>query len=96
MPKTSSPNRERARQMARSLATVMTDAEDAAITAAALADPDAQPLPEGLPRRGRPRAEHPKQHVPLRIDADVVERFKAGGPGWQSRMNDALRKAAGL
>ncbi|MBN9079288.1 MAG: BrnA antitoxin family protein [Rhizobiales bacterium] len=29
-------------------------------------------------------------------DADVVERFRASGRGWQSRMNAALRKAAGL
>ena len=94
MSKTS--DRELARQAARALHDGMTDAEDAAITAAALADPDAQPLPDDLPRRGRPRSESPKQYVPLRIDADVVERFKAGGPGWQSRMNVALRKAVGL
>jgi uncharacterized protein (DUF4415 family) len=35
-----------------------------------------------------------KQLVSLRIDADVLEYFKAQGPGWQSRMNAALRKAA--
>ncbi|WP_373489520.1 BrnA antitoxin family protein [Blastomonas sp.] len=38
----------------------------------------------------------PKQQIALRLDRDVVERFKAGGPGWQTRMNDALRAAAGL
>ena len=32
----------------------------------------------------------------LRLDPDVVERFKADGEGWQTRMNEALRKAAGL
>ncbi|RWM02121.1 MAG: hypothetical protein EOR68_08420 [Mesorhizobium sp.] len=75
----------------------ISDEEDAALHAAAVADPDNPPLPDILPpRRGRPKSEHPKQYVPLRIDADVVERFKAGGPGWQSRMNEALRKAAGL
>lgn len=46
--------------------------------------------------RGRPPAENPKQQVTLRLDADVIERFKAGGPGWQSRINDELRKAVGL
>lgn len=46
--------------------------------------------------RGRPPSESPKQQVTLRLDADVIERFKAGSPGWQSRINDALRKSAGL
>ncbi|MBL0935612.1 MAG: BrnA antitoxin family protein [Rhizobiaceae bacterium] len=46
--------------------------------------------------RGRPSVEHPKKQVTLRLDADVVESFRAGGRGWQSRMNAALRKVAGL
>ncbi|GGL66478.1 BrnA antitoxin family protein [Wenxinia marina] len=46
--------------------------------------------------RGRPRAPNPKVQTTLRLDPDVVERFKADGPGWQTRMNDALRKAVGL
>lgn len=37
-----------------------------------------------------------KQQVTLRIDPDVIARFREGGPGWQGRMNDALRKAVGL
>jgi uncharacterized protein (DUF4415 family) len=41
--------------------------------------------------RGRPRAEKPKTEVKLRLDQDVVEAFKSGGPGWQTRMNNALR-----
>jgi len=45
---------------------------------------------------GRPKLDHPKQPVSIRLDQDVVEHFKAGGEGWQSRMNEALRKAAGL
>ena len=36
-----------------------------------------------------------KELVSLRIDQDVLEHFQAGGPGWQDRINDALRKAAG-
>ena len=46
--------------------------------------------------RGRPKAATTKSSVTLRLDPDVVHSFKAGGPGWQSRMNAALRKAAGL
>ncbi|MGY8662903.1 BrnA antitoxin family protein [Bradyrhizobium sp. UFLA05-109] len=36
-----------------------------------------------------------KEQVSLRIDQDVLEYFQSGGPGWQDRINDALRKAAG-
>ena len=37
-----------------------------------------------------------KEQVALRVDKDVLARFRDGGPGWQSRMNEALRKAVGL
>ena len=43
-------------------------------------------------RRGRPPLDLPKRLVSLRLDQDVVEAFRAGGPGWQSRINTALRK----
>ncbi len=36
-----------------------------------------------------------KEQVTLRIDQDVLEYFQDGGPGWQERINAALRKAAG-
>jgi uncharacterized protein (DUF4415 family) len=36
-----------------------------------------------------------KEQVTLRIDQEVLEYFREGGPGWQDRINDALRKAAG-
>jgi uncharacterized protein (DUF4415 family) len=36
-----------------------------------------------------------KEQVSLRIDQDVLEHFQEGGPGWQDRINDALRKAIG-
>ena len=48
------------------------------------------------PGPGRPKLENPKKRVTLRLDPDVVERFQAGGPGWHSRMNAALRKAVGV
>lgn len=51
---------------------------------------------EKLIRRGRRPLDNPKKAISLRLDADVLEKFKAEGPGWQSRMNDVLRKAAGL
>ena len=45
---------------------------------------------------GRPKSENPKVAVSLRLDQEIVARFKASGPGWQTRMNNALREAAGL
>jgi uncharacterized protein (DUF4415 family) len=45
---------------------------------------------------GRPKAENPKVAVSLRLDPDVIAKFKERGPGWQSEMNRALREAAGL
>jgi uncharacterized protein (DUF4415 family) len=36
-----------------------------------------------------------KEQVTLRIDQNVLEYFQQGGPGWQDRINEALRKAAG-
>jgi uncharacterized protein (DUF4415 family) len=47
-------------------------------------------------QRGRPKSAAPKVSTTLRLDPDVLESFRAGGPGWQSRINAALRKAAGL
>ena len=37
-----------------------------------------------------------KELVSIRIDRDVLDAFQADGPGWQDRVNAALRKAAGL
>ena len=46
-------------------------------------------------RRGRPKGSA-KRLVSLRLDEAVLEKFRAEGPGWQSRINEALRKAVGL
>jgi uncharacterized protein (DUF4415 family) len=54
-------------------------------------------LAESIRRsRGRPALDHPKKQVTIRLDQDVLEKLRADGPGWQSRINDILRKAAGL
>ncbi len=47
-------------------------------------------------RHGRPNSAAPKEAVSLRLDPDVLEHFRAAGPGWQSRINAALRKVAKL
>jgi uncharacterized protein (DUF4415 family) len=88
---------EEARAIAKKYLESLTAEEDAALTAAALSDPDNPPLDLTKMRRvGRPRLEHTKRSVHLRIDQDVVDFFVKGGRGWQTRMNAALRKAAGL
>ena len=46
--------------------------------------------------RGRPSLAHPKKQITLRLDEDVIARFRESGKGWQGRMNEALRKAIGL
>lgn len=43
------------------------------------------------PRRGRPLSANPKEHVNIRLDADIVSAFKRSGSGWQTRLNNALR-----
>jgi len=49
-----------------------------------------------LVRRGRPRAENPKVAVSIRLDPDVIAYFKKDGAGWQSRINEQLRRVAKL
>lgn len=45
-------------------------------------------------KRGRPKSDNPKEAIKLRIDADVIERYRATGAGWQTKMNDVLREHA--
>lgn len=47
-----------------------------------------------MPKMGRPKAEKVKQSVTIRMDEDVVDYFKAGGPGWQTRMHEVLAREA--
>ena len=47
-----------------------------------------------LIRRGRPPGPVPKRSVTIRLDADVLAHFQAGGRGYQSRINAALRRVA--
>ncbi|MDB5570977.1 MAG: hypothetical protein JWN93_2160 [Hyphomicrobiales bacterium] len=52
------------------------------------AEPEAAPARKALPVTREP--------VSLRLDSDVLAHFQDEGPGWQDRINAALRKAAGL
>lgn len=42
--------------------------------------------------RGRPKADETKVFTAIRLDADLLEAFKASGKGWQTRVNAALRQ----
>jgi uncharacterized protein (DUF4415 family) len=44
-------------------------------------------------KRGRPIAQNPLRLLTLRLPADVIERWKATGPGWQTRMAERLAKS---
>jgi uncharacterized protein (DUF4415 family) len=66
---------------------------------------NAKPASEILPseviaqfknKGGRPRIENPKEAVKLRIDADVLAKFRGSGPGWQTRINGILRAAVSV
>ncbi|MDR0478308.1 MAG: BrnA antitoxin family protein [Burkholderiaceae bacterium] len=82
---------------------IPTEQEDAAITAAALSDPDALPLTDEqweqvrpIARIGRPKAVVTKQPVKLRLDPDVLAALRDAGDGWQTRINDMLRASLRL
>ena len=77
-----------------------TMAEDRVITAAAKADPDAQPLTAKQLQamvplksvRGRPKLENKKLLVSVRYSPEVVAYFRSTGEGWQSRMDGVLQQ----
>ncbi|KIZ46491.1 MULTISPECIES: BrnA antitoxin family protein [Rhodopseudomonas] len=71
----------------RTLNDARTEAE-AVFKKATTKEPEAPPKPTAIPGI--------KEQVSLRIDQDVLEHFQEDGPGWQDRINAALRKAAGL
>ncbi|WP_375449821.1 BrnA antitoxin family protein [uncultured Devosia sp.] len=64
------------------------DQAEAAFRAATSA-PEPKVVQTATPPRG-------KEMVSLRLDREVLEHFQDEGPGWQERINAALRAAAGL
>lgn len=66
------------------------DPEDFDVTVDALAHAKA----ERRKRMGRPPAGPGKEQVTLRLDVDVLAKFRATGAGWQTRVNEALRKVS--
>lgn len=51
---------------------------------------------KAFPKTRGPQKLAKKVPISIRLSADVVERFKAAGPGWQARIDEALKKAVGL
>jgi len=51
-----------------------------------------QSLQEKLRGRRGPQKAPRKIQTAIRYDADIIDAFKSGGPGWQTRMNNALRE----
>ena len=43
---------------------------------------------------GRPRSANPKKLITIRLAEDVIQRWRATGPGWQTRMADKLTRSA--
>ena len=41
---------------------------------------------------GRPVSANPRKPISLRLPAEVIERWRATGPGWQTRMAERLSK----
>lgn len=53
----------------------------------------AESIDREIAKRGRPSKAVTKQPVTIRLNPDTIEKFKATGKGWQSRMSDILDAA---
>lgn len=74
------------------------DPDDAPeLTAALFGDAEVF-IGDSFVRRGRvrPTSARTKEQINLRLDPEVLAALRAGGPGWQSRINTILRGALGL
>jgi uncharacterized protein (DUF4415 family) len=67
--------------------TTSRDAAEAAFKAVTTKPAELPPEPPTIPNA--------KELVSLRIDRDILDHFQEAGPGWQDRINEALRKAVG-
>ncbi len=65
------------------------------VMTAALADPDAQPTTKADWKNATRPNRAGKESITIRLDKDVIEWFRARGEGYQTRINDALRRHIG-
>ncbi|HQD46809.1 MAG TPA: BrnA antitoxin family protein [Ottowia sp.] len=76
---------------------VPTAAEDAAIARGIAADADTYEVPSeqiaGMRRLGRPPVAVPRPMLSMRVDAALLEKLRASGRGWQTRVHAALKEA---
>ncbi len=76
--------------------TLPTPAENAAINAGIAADTDTYEVSstefKQMRRIGRPITTTPKERITIRLSPDVVERFRASGKGWQTKVDAALKE----
>ena len=69
---------------------------DALSVAEAVFKPTPQPTAKPVVAEKRTAIPISKEQVSLKLDSDLLAHFQEEGPGWQERINDALRRAAGL
>jgi uncharacterized protein (DUF4415 family) len=74
-------------------------AEDAAINAGIAADPDTYEMSDDewraasrVRKMGRPKSDVTKERITIRLSPDVLEQFRATGPGWQTRIDTVLKE----
>ena len=69
---------------------------DALSVAEAAFKPATPPAAEPVRAQSKSGVPVSKESVTIKLDSDLLAHFQDGGPGWQERINDALRRATGL
>lgn len=69
---------------------------DALSAAEAVFKPAPPAVAKPLPVQKKTGVPVSKELVSIKLDSDLIAHFQEDGPGWQERINDALRKAAGI
>ena len=97
-----SVSKQKALKIAKAHLSSISDEEDERLKKKALSDPDNQEWSDTALKkasRGRPKLpdEQKAKPVTIKLDPRVIDFFKGKNPkGWQTRVNEVLKKAAGL